>query len=187
MANRYFTSTMKSWLDRVVQFVGRRTITIESQSASQIIGTVTRNEGTVTTEGDVLDATNLNDLENRIDTAFTAVQTDIDGIHYYEELTTRDGDGVSCSVNDNSLTEGYLTVLVVNKQVVIHIGGKSGKTTTDWVIKMKAGYRPLKQEAFSYFLGTTQKVGEIHTDGLLYLNELNNTDTVSATVIFNIA
>lgn len=185
MSNRYFT--MKSWLDRVVQFPFRRKITIESQSAAEIVGTLARAEGTVTTEGDVLDAATLNALENRIDTAFTAVETEIDNIHFYEEVTTRDGAGVSCSVNGNSLTEGYLTVLVVNKQVVIHIGGKSSKTATDWIIKMKAGYRPLKQEAFSYFLGTTQKVGEIHTDGLLYLNELNNTDTVSATVIFNIA
>lgn len=178
---------MRAWRNRVTQFPTRRKITIESQSATQITGAITRDEGTIIDEGDALDATNLNDLEERINTAFGAVEAGIDNIHFYEEITTRDGTGVSCSVNDNSLSEGYLTVLVVNKQVIIHIGGKSSKTTTDWIIKMKAGYRPLKQEAFSYFLGTTQKVGEIHTDGLIYLNELNNTDTVSATVIFNIA
>lgn len=185
MANRFYNP--KAWLDRVVQFTGRRRLTIESQSAAEIVATVTREEGTVTTEGDALDATQFNSLEYRIDEAFSAVEGEIDALLQYEEITTRDGAGVSCSVNDNSLTEGYLTVLVINKQVVIHIGGKSSKTATDWLIKMKAGYRPLKQEAFSYFLGTTQKVGEIHTDGLLYLNDLNNTDTVSATVIYNIA
>lgn len=74
----YFTE--RSWLDRVVQFFGRRRITIESQSATEIVGTLTREEGTVTTEGTPLSAANLNDLENRINTAFTAAENDIDGL-----------------------------------------------------------------------------------------------------------
>lgn len=78
MSNRFFT--MKSWLDRVVQFPFRRKITIESQSAAEIVGTLARAEGTVTTEGDVLDAATLNALENRIDTAFSAIETEIDAL-----------------------------------------------------------------------------------------------------------
>lgn len=74
----YFT--MKAWKDRWSQFPTRRKITIESQSASQITGEITRDEGTITEEGDALDATNLNDLENRIDTAFTAAETEIDAL-----------------------------------------------------------------------------------------------------------
>ena len=68
---------MKAWRNRVTQFPTRRKITIESQSATQITGAITRDEGTIADEGDALDATNLNDLEERINTAFGAVEADI--------------------------------------------------------------------------------------------------------------
>lgn len=93
----YFTE--RSWLDRVVQFFGRRRITIESQSATEIVGTLTREEGTVTTEGTPLSAANLNDLESRIKTAFDSVETDM-----ASKANTADLAGVATSGNYNDLS-----------------------------------------------------------------------------------
>lgn len=125
MSNRFFT--MKSWLDRVVQFPFRRKITIESQSAAEIVGTLARAEGTVTTEGDVLDAATLNALENRIDTAFTAVETDIDTYKSYIDQGTVNNLNFSglasgryiCSFEENSTgapnTSEGVCVTVINQ------------------------------------------------------------------------
>lgn len=93
----YFTE--RSWLDRVVQFFGRRRITIESQSATEIVGTLTREEGTVTTEGTPLSAANLNDLESRIKTAFDSVETDM-----ASKANTADLANVATSGNYNDLS-----------------------------------------------------------------------------------
>lgn len=168
MANRYFTSTMKSWLDRVVQFVGRRTITIESQSASQIIGTVTRNEGTVTTEGDVLDATNLNDLENRIDTAFTAVQTDIDTYKSYIDqgvVNSLDFSGLAsgryiCSFEENSTgapnTSEGVCVTVINQNTAY-----GAQTVVSYTGNFYRKYSAGAWGAWQQYESTTNRVASI--------------------------
>ena len=62
----------KTWIDRMVEFAGRRKITNVSTSAAQIID-VERAEGAVSQEGDALSAENMNDLEKRISDAFAEV------------------------------------------------------------------------------------------------------------------
>lgn len=123
MSNRFYT--MKSWLDRVVQFPNRRKYIVESQSAAEIVGTFERMEGTVTEAGDVLDATTLNAFENRIDTAFTGVQTDIDTYKAYVEQGTVNSLNFTglltgkyvCSYSENSTgapntSEGICTTVI---------------------------------------------------------------------------
>ena len=56
----------KTWKDRQVQYPNRKTIT-NVDSGESITADVIRDEGIVTTEGDLLNAANLNDLENRIE------------------------------------------------------------------------------------------------------------------------
>lgn len=56
----------KTWKDRQVQYPNRKTIT-NIDSGESITADVIRDEGIVTTEGDLLNAANLNDLENRIE------------------------------------------------------------------------------------------------------------------------
>lgn len=53
-------------MDRVSESPNRRTITIESQSSTTIVGTVQRTEGEISKEGDAFNAENMNDLESRI-------------------------------------------------------------------------------------------------------------------------
>ncbi len=62
---------MKTWVDRLVEYAGRRKITNTTTGTSQIVD-VERAEGTVSKEGDAFSAANMNALEQRIDAAFTA-------------------------------------------------------------------------------------------------------------------
>lgn len=61
----------KVWKNRITEFPTRRTLTKEDGS-SEIV-TVTRNEGTVSEEGDAFDADTMNNLEERIDAGFADV------------------------------------------------------------------------------------------------------------------
>jgi hypothetical protein len=59
---------VKTWTDRISEYINRRTLTDTTTSAEQVV-TVTRNEGTVSVEGDAFNATNMNNLESRISDA----------------------------------------------------------------------------------------------------------------------
>ncbi len=62
----------KTWVDRVADNLGGRTLTDDDTGTVTNV-TVTLNEGEVYVEGDELSASNLNDLEDRIDNAFSAL------------------------------------------------------------------------------------------------------------------
>lgn len=57
--------TKKTWVDRKVEYAGRRKLTNISTGVSEVVD-VARNEGTVSAEGDAFNATNMNNLESRI-------------------------------------------------------------------------------------------------------------------------
>ena len=61
----------KTWKDRIAEFPTRRRLTKEDNTSELV--TVAREEGTLSQEGDAFSAENMNDLENRIDAEFTAV------------------------------------------------------------------------------------------------------------------
>lgn len=61
----------KTWVDREVQYPGRRTLTHADESTEVV--TLTRNEGAVAEAGDALNASTLNNLENRIESAIEDV------------------------------------------------------------------------------------------------------------------
>ena len=58
----------KTWKDRISEYPNRRTIN-DGYVTKQV--TVARDEGTVTEAGDAFNASNMNDLENRIEAAIT--------------------------------------------------------------------------------------------------------------------
>ena len=70
----------KTWVDRLVEYAGRRKITNVTTMAAQIVD-VERAEGVVSEEGTAINAVNMNDLEQRTADAFSAVQQDIEGIN----------------------------------------------------------------------------------------------------------
>lgn len=57
---------VKQWHDRVSTYPNRRTLTNVSDPTDTKTVTVARDEGTVTQEGDAINASNLNNLESRI-------------------------------------------------------------------------------------------------------------------------
>lgn len=62
----------KTWVDRVSEYPTRRILTDTSTLETQQV-TVTRDEGTVTEVGDAWDASNMNAMESRINTAVVAL------------------------------------------------------------------------------------------------------------------
>ena len=58
----------KNWTDREVEYPGRKTMTDISGNIQQV--TLSRDEGEVVVAGDKFDAATMNDLENRISSAF---------------------------------------------------------------------------------------------------------------------
>lgn len=63
--------TKKTWKNRIAEYINRRLITMEDGSTNLV--TVARDEGTISQEGDAFNATNMNDLEDRIEAGFTEV------------------------------------------------------------------------------------------------------------------
>lgn len=55
----------KTWKDRISEYPNRRTLTYTDDTTA--IATVARNEGEITEAGDLFDADNMNDLEERIE------------------------------------------------------------------------------------------------------------------------
>lgn len=71
----------KIWKDRVTEFPTRRSLT--KQDGSVDLVTVAREEGTVSQEGDAFSAQNMNDLEERVKTAFDAVDSSLNKVKTY--------------------------------------------------------------------------------------------------------
>lgn len=63
----------KTWVDRVSEYPTRRLLTDTTDPTDTKEVYVTRQEGTVTEAGDVFDASTMNGLESRINTAFSAL------------------------------------------------------------------------------------------------------------------
>lgn len=58
----------KTWKDRIVQYANRRLLTKSGGEVEQV--TVTRDEGTISEAGDQFNASNMNDLEQRVKDGF---------------------------------------------------------------------------------------------------------------------
>ena len=68
----------KTWVDRDTENPAGRLLVVTSEDAQGTHVDVSLDEGEVYTEGDELNAENLNDLEDRIDTAFSSIPTGSD-------------------------------------------------------------------------------------------------------------
>ena len=68
----------KIWKNRTTEFPTRRTL-MKEDGSSEIV-TVTRNEGTVSEEGDAFDADTMNNLEERIDAGFAELNGNLNYI-----------------------------------------------------------------------------------------------------------
>lgn len=80
----------KTWQDRRSEYPTRRTLT---PTGTENVYTVSRNEGTVYTEGDAFSAENMNDLESRIASAIASVESvsGVTGVKGSNETSYRTG------------------------------------------------------------------------------------------------
>lgn len=106
----------KTWKDRISQYPNRRTITDENGVTKPV--TVGRAEGEVTQEGDGFTATNMNDLENRIDSAFQQGGGGGGGGHTIIDnegvaLTQRAGLQFKGAYSEDNSTDGITEVNVI--------------------------------------------------------------------------
>ncbi len=81
--------TKKTWVDRMVEFAGRRKLTNVSNSSS-VVYDVERAEGVVQQEGTAFSAANMNDLETRIANAITATDSTVTTLNNnFNQLSTQ--------------------------------------------------------------------------------------------------
>ena len=124
---------VKTWLDRIVSYPGRRKLVNTMTGAEQTVD-VSRDEGAVTQEGDAVNALNLNDLENRIQSAFEKVDSSVDGNQPLRLTTTLNAQSFSNTVifqNENRVTSD----MVVVESVLSNPSAQSN----DWTIHTEDG------------------------------------------------
>lgn len=78
---------IRQWLDRISEHPNRRTLTNVNDPTDVQTYDLSRAEGTVSVQGTALTAANLNDLEGRIASAFTAVDNAMPEANPAEEAT----------------------------------------------------------------------------------------------------
>ena len=96
ISNPYVSRT---WKDRISEYPTRRILTDTTTLETQQV-TVTRDEGTVTEAGDNWDASNLNGMESRINSAFSALAA----CGFTEVTGTLSVGSTSLTLSDASIT-----------------------------------------------------------------------------------
>ena len=96
ISNPYVSRT---WKDRISEYPTRRVLTDTTTLETQQV-TVTRDEGTVTEAGDNWDASNLNGMESRINTAFSTLAA----CGFVEVSGTLSTGSTSITLSDASIT-----------------------------------------------------------------------------------
>lgn len=115
----------KIWKDRKTEYPTRRTLT--KTNGSQEIVTVTRNEGSVSQEGDAFSAENMNDLEERIDAGFTELTGKLQWKKYVVPNTLKDiPSGTYKSETINELIGAKEFLIVVGNSYVAYIDNSIG-------------------------------------------------------------
>ena len=75
----------KEWIDRVSEYPMRRQLTDEEGNVELV--TLERADGEVSAEGDAFSAANMNDLEQRVADAISAIDTSLGGLFSYDSST----------------------------------------------------------------------------------------------------
>ena len=144
----------KTWKARLVEFAGRRALKNVSTEET-VIYDVTRNEGTVSQAGDAFSATNMNDLENRIESEFNNLNAS--GAITGYEVTA---DGAYISYKNPSTGETVKKKLGKTDRHVIKSGVGNGSFSVAGQI---SGYEKLTAEDFA-FVVTNATTSSSHRD-----------------------
>lgn len=114
----------KTWLDRISEYITRRTLTKED-GTSEIV-TVERNEGEISQEGDAFSAETMNDLEERVDAGFTQLNTHLTecNTNISAEVTRAKSAESTLATNLNTLSNQ------IAKKVIGTVASKTTSTIT---------------------------------------------------------
>lgn len=93
----------KTWKDRITEYPNRRELT-HSDSSTELV-TVARSEGTISQEGDAFSAQNMNDLEGRIDSEFSAVDQNLQEIN--DKLTAENDEEFDFAYDETTQKYGF--------------------------------------------------------------------------------
>ena len=144
------------WKDRISEFPNRRTVN-DGYVTKQV--TVGRDEGTITEQGDAFDASNMNDLEQRIEDCYGDVQALVGS----EVAAQYNQDNV---IFDPVATEGHGTGFVVSSDYIAKL--KVGDLA-DTEISGQAQGEALVWDGTKWVNGTVSTVGN--------LDDLSDVDT----------
>ena len=115
----------KTWKDRIAEFPTRRRLTKEDNTSELV--TVAREEGTLSQEGDAFSAENMNDLENRIDAEFTALNGKLQWEKYVTPTVLKDmTTGTFKTETFNELIGAKEFLIVVGSSYVAYIDNSIG-------------------------------------------------------------
>lgn len=119
----------KTWKDRISEHPTRRTLTKEDGTTETV--TVTREEGTISQEGDAYSAANMNDLEQRVADGFSTLSQD--SVKIATKNTTSDSIafGIDSNGNYGYIKEGADTVTPFKSQKDIDNAYNSGVSAAD--------------------------------------------------------
>lgn len=107
----------KTWKDRIVQYANRRLLTKSGGEVEQV--TVTRDEGTISEAGDQFNASNMNDLENRLKNAFDDVDTALSDKADTSDIPTVNDFIKVRKVSTTTNSNGFVNITFTNKVVIL--------------------------------------------------------------------
>ena len=150
----------KTWKDRIAEFPTRRRLTKEDNTSELV--TVAREEGTLSQEGDAFSAENMNDLENRIDAEFTAVNGNLNSS--------------ICQETSNGLT---CTWLKIGDTIFAHIFGVTETLQYQYGTLFESDNIPCSTGANNVYVNNVEVLQQ-SVDGHLKLSPITtiNKDTV---------
>jgi hypothetical protein len=138
----------KIWTDRVSAHPNRRILTNEDSTTNVV--TVARYEGIISQQGDAFSATNMNDLEDRIENGMEELSVDLDEINN----NLSNVESTTHSVTINNVNFGTLVEKRVGKVVTITFSG--GGSFTNTTVSTTYTICTLTNKALidTFFLGT---------------------------------
>ena len=155
--------TKKTWTDRISEYPTRRTLTKEDGTTETV--TVTREEGTISQEGDAYSAANMNDLEQRVADGFSTLSQD--SVKIATKNTTSDSIafGIDSNGNYGYIKEGADTVTPFKSQKDIDNAYNSGVSAAD---------KRVNTSSASYNRGVTDADNRVNTSSASYNSGYTN-------------
>ena len=112
----------KSWKDRLVEFPGRRRLK-NVLTGEELVYDVTRNEGTIMQEGDAFSKDNMDDLENRIETAINELGKSVaDGKSAIASAITSKGVNTAANAAFSTMANNIRNIVTTKMPVLIWYG-----------------------------------------------------------------